>query len=190
LIKDKKKYDVIREKFNDETAKCSLKKNELKKDSIETETENVIKNLDLIQLMKSIKQKDQEYRYDLDTYNSNINKQKKNDKENIISIDSLYRIHEKYIGNSLVGEDLGHVMWLVIQHSDIKTMEKFLPIMHQAFLNQDLSINCLKMTIDRVFSLKYEYQIFGSQFGVDIIDENRINEIALRFILSLSGMFK
>ncbi len=81
MIKDKKKYDVIREKFNDETAKCSLKKNELKKDSIETETENVIKNLDLIQLRKSIKQKDQEYRYDLDTYNSNINKQKKNDKE-------------------------------------------------------------------------------------------------------------
>ena len=58
-------------------------------------------------------------------------------------------------------------MWAVIQHSNIETMEKYLPIMHEAIKKGNLSEGTIKLTIDRIYCAKYNYQPFGSQFGGD-----------------------
>ena len=61
----------------------------------------------------------------------------------------------------------------MIQHAQVETMGRYLPVVHQAFLSGELAAGPLKMLIDRYYGLKYGYQIFGSQtgFGFDLADE-------------------
>lgn len=98
-------------------------------------------------------------------------KQRPFDIHNEQSIDSLYAVYKTYIGKTLVGKDYESVMWSVIQHSDIHTMERYLPEISKAVGQGELSAEPLKMLIDRVYAAKYHYQIFGSQRGVPIADE-------------------
>ncbi len=120
-------------------------------------------DLALVQLIHHISEDDQKYRKvsgDIDW-----SKQTPLDKRNMQLIDSLYNNKHTYIGRSLVGKELESTMWAVIQHSKIETMEKYLPIMHAAVKKGELSEGTIKLTIDRIYCDKYNYQPFGSQFG-------------------------
>jgi hypothetical protein len=97
-------------------------------------------------------------------------KQRPYDIKNEHLIDSLYAIYKIYIGKTLVGQDYESVMWLVIQHSDINTMEKYLPEVSKAVEQKELPAGPLKMLVDRIYVIKYHYQIFGSQGGVPVAD--------------------
>lgn len=92
-------------------------------------------------------------------------------------IDSLYAVYKTYIGKTLVGKDYESVMWSVIQHSDIHTMERYLPEINKAVGQKELSPELLKMLIDRVYAVKYHYQIFGSQVGVPVADEKTKSDV-------------
>lgn len=159
-------YDSLIGKF----AEVVENKHEIRLNPSEYALEN---NLDtvLVALMAHLNEKDQEFRM------SDMGKQQLIDEENIQIIDSLYSLHKKYIGNSLVGGEYQHVMWAVIQHSDLGHQEKYLPVVHEGVINGELPKTPLKMLIDRVYMKKYGYQIFGSQSGGDLADDATIEKV-------------
>ena len=120
-------------------------------------------DLSLVRLFHQISEDDQRYRKisgDVDW-----SKQTPLDEKNLRLIDSLYNNQHTYFGKTLVGEKLSNTMWLVIQHSNIEKMEKYLPIIHQAVTEKELGATPLKMLIDRIYCARSGHQPFGSQFG-------------------------
>ncbi|MFK7773801.1 MAG: hypothetical protein AB8F94_16745 [Saprospiraceae bacterium] len=120
-------------------------------------------NIELVQLLHQISEDDQKYRKVRGEVDWSM--QTPLDKKNMQLIDSLYNNQHTYIGKSMVGKELESTMWAVIQHSKIETMEKYLPIMHAAVKKGELSEGTIKLTIDRIYCAKYNYQPFGSQLG-------------------------
>lgn len=131
----------------------------------------------LVKSIALIEQKDQEHR----TGDQDLAKQYKIDKENMVLIDSLYGQYKTYIGKSLVGDKFDHVMWLVVQHSDLATQERYLGVIHEAVISNELNSTPLKMLIDRIYSKKYGYQIFGSQAGVGLGNDKEIADVKLKY---------
>lgn len=142
-------------------------------------------NLDynLVKLISMIKENDQKYRTSLELFRKNTVVQQKIDSINLHKIDSLYKIHQNYIGKSLVGKKFDFVMWAVIQHSNIKKMKEYLPIIHQAVINEQLPITPLKMLIDRINQIENGYQIFGSQGGIEIAHDSIRNKVIKQYNL-------
>lgn len=116
----------------------------------------------LVTLIHEIAENDQRYRGDEVV---DWSQQTPLDKQNMQLIDSLYQKHQRYIGQSLVGEKLASTMWAIVQHATIEDMEQYLPIIHQAVQAGELHPTPLKMLLDRIYSIKYGYQFFGSQGG-------------------------
>ncbi|PQV48918.1 hypothetical protein CLV33_104124 [Jejuia pallidilutea] len=178
--KDMVKFDdKIPELYNQYYKSCnSEQKGNKNLDIDEYITDNKLNN-DLVKLINIINIDDQKYRgSDEQTYNT---RQPELDKQNQKLIDSLFSEHKKYIGISLVGEKFESVMWSVIQHSNLEMMEKYLPIIQKAVQDKELNKTPFKMLIDRIYSQKHDYQIFGSQIGVKNADEKTRNEIIKRY---------
>lgn len=119
-------------------------------------------NAKLVTIIHRIAENDQQYRGDevIDW-----SKQTPLDHQNLQLIDSLYQQYKCYIGESLVGKELTSTMWSVIQHSTIEDMERYLPVVHQGVQAGELHPTPLKMLLDRIHTIKYGYQFFGSQGG-------------------------
>ena len=133
-------------------------------------------DLNLVKLIDEIKIDDQKFRspYIHD-------KQKALDDQNLKLIDSLFDVHKQYVGKSLVGDKYDFVMWMVIQHSNIESMKKYLPIIQNAVKKGELHSTPFKMLIDRVYTIENGYQIFGSQGGVEIITDAEERERIIKF---------
>jgi len=173
----------IPEVYNHQIQKC--KSIMIVEDKINLDNYSTENNLDLrlVKIMSKIRINDQLYRGSDLEYKTNLTKQNKLDLNNIRIVDSLFIEHKKYIGKSLVGEKFETGMWAVIQHSNIEMMEKYLPIIQKAVKNNEIHLTTLKMLIDRVYGLKYGYQIFGSQngFGFELADDKKRKEIELKY---------
>lgn len=170
-IKNNPKYDLIRQNYNKQLQAC--KKGIPAKTTFDLAEYCERKNLDinLVKLMDKIKQEDEIYReQNWDQYQL---KQKVIDQKNQQLIDSLFQVYGSYLGRSLVGKKYENVMWSVIQHSNVMMMEMYLPVIHKAYLDNEIEAGPLKMLIDRYYGLEYGYQIFGSQqgFGFRLADE-------------------
>lgn len=177
-IKNKEKYAPIILRWEVEMARC-----------VET-GEGIMENLDaeqyakengfdlpLVLLLDEVAERDRRHRkkkYDAD-------KQMPLDRENERIIDSLYLAHGDYVGRSLVGEKMMHVMWLVVQHSRAETMERYLPIIAAAVKKDELNETPLRMLIDRVYVNRTGKQVFGSQGGVGLLPEKKRKEIEQAF---------
>ncbi len=171
-FKDKVEFDdTIPDLYNKYYDAC-------RKDEIKEENFSLIdyirrNNLDssLVKVIHQIDEDDQKYR-SADDEGFRL-KQPILDEQNQILIDSLFVTYRRYLGESLVGEKYSHTMWSVIQHSNLKMMEKYLPIIGEAVDNNELEVTPFKMLIDRVYGLKYGYQVFGSQsgFGFEMADD-------------------
>ena len=108
---------------------CSkIEQKEEKSDFKEYAAKNKL-DLELVELMDRVGEDDQKYRMMKEV---DWSKQTPLDRRNLEIVDSLYQKYGKYIGKDLVGEKFEAVMWAVIQHSKIESMEKYLPIIHQA----------------------------------------------------------
>ncbi|MEI6172467.1 MAG: DUF6624 domain-containing protein [Bacteroidota bacterium] len=95
-------------------------------------------------------------------------KLRKTDSINTVRITSII---DKYgwLGADVVG-DLGNsTFFAVIQHSDLKTQEKYLPIMREAVKNGRARADQLALLEDRVALKEGRRQIYGSQLGMDPI---------------------
>ena len=64
---------------------------------------------------------------------------------------------------SVVKEDAALTVFLVIQHADLETQKKYLPIMKEAANNREADWSSLALLIDRVNLGEGKEQIYGSQ---------------------------
>ena len=67
-------------------------------------------------------------------------------------------------GKSLVGRSGSLAAFLVIQHSDLATMQKYLPLMRQAVAQGELEKQNLALVEDRVLTFQDKPQLYGSQY--------------------------
>ncbi len=91
---------------------------------------------------------------------------RKKDVENLIKVKTIL---DKYgwIGPDEVGEEGSSTLFLVIQHSDQKTQEKYLPMMREAVKKGNAFASDLALLEDRVALGQGKKQIYGSQMNQD-----------------------
>jgi hypothetical protein len=134
-------------------------------------------NKELIAILDSIYQEDQKYRIQLDE----IEKEFGGESDEVESLwkiinekDSLNQIVVKNIldengwpGVDVVGENGNTTIFLVIQHSDLATQEKYLPMMRQAVKEGNAFAKDFAYLEDRVALRKGGKQIYGTQVELD-----------------------
>jgi hypothetical protein len=137
---------------------------------------------DLVREIVEILEDDQRHRRPL------LEEQAALDAANQARIDALFEHYGAYIGRSLVGEELDYVMFLVIQHSHLEYMERYLPYVQQAVATGELGdVTPLKMLLDRIYYAREGYQIFGSQGPVPIADEETRRLIMETYAIPQNG---
>lgn len=88
------------------------------------------------------------------------------DSVNLVKVTAIL---DKYgwLGPDVVGRDGSSALFLVIQHSDLKVQEKYLPMMREAVKNGKAHGSSLALLEDRVALRQGKKQIYGSQIGMD-----------------------
>lgn len=151
----------------------------LKKISVARDSAEANYNKPLVRKLDSIYDDDQKYRLQLDEIEKNpsipktLAAKKKDSLWKIINIkdrSNLLKVKEiidKYgwLGPDEIGETGNSTLFLVIQHSDQYTQEKYLPIMREAVKNKKAHPEHLALLEDRVAIGKGRKQIYGSQVG-------------------------
>jgi len=104
------------------------------------------------------------------------------DSLNTIKVSSII---DKYgwLGSDIIGEKGNSTLFIVIQHSDLKTQEKYLPLMTAALKEGKISGSELAILIDRIEMNHGRPQIYGSQIQrkngqfvlYPILDEENVN---------------
>ena len=126
-------------------------------------------------LLDSILIADQKYRQELDTvknkFGKNSNEIKnhwkkinKTDSSNLVVVKSVINIYG-WLGPKDIGQKANLALFLVIQHSNTATQEKYLPIMEKAVKNGKAHSADFALLTDRVKLGKKELQVYGSQIG-------------------------
>jgi len=131
----------------------------------------------LITLLDSIHDEDQKYRKQIDA----IEKEHGGDSDEIkdywkkihivdsvnLTIVSKILDERGWLGSKIIGGSGNMTLFLVIQHSDQQTQEKYLPMMREAVKNGNASASGLALLEDRVALKQGKKQIYGSQIGTD-----------------------
>jgi outer membrane protein OmpA-like peptidoglycan-associated protein len=156
----------------------SLQKDKRWKPILETIKQNKEKqeaklNRPLIKMLDSIKLEDQQYRSrinDIEVNYGSDSKEIKNLWKIINEKDSMNLIKVKavldnygWLGPDVIGAEGNLTLFLVIQHSDRKTREKYLPIMREAVKTGNAQSSALALLEDRVALEQGKEQIYGSQ---------------------------
>lgn len=127
----------------------------------------------LVAILDTIYQEDQKIRLSLDTIKQQFGYQSKEvqaieklmaekDSANLIKVKKI--LHENgWPGRDVIGYRGNLTLFLVIQHSDIKTQEKYLPMVRDAVGKGKADANWLALLEDRVAIRQGRKQIFGSQ---------------------------
>lgn len=71
-----------------------------------------------------------------------------------------------WVGKSLIGSQANQTLFLVIQHSDLKTQQKYLPMMRDAVKKGNANASSLALLEDRVALRERHKQIYGSQISM------------------------
>ena len=88
------------------------------------------------------------------------------------------------VGRDKVGDAVG-TFWAVIQHSDVNTQKKYLPLFHEAAQKGDISKEGVAMMEDRINMFEGKPQRYGSQIEEDergnprlyqLLDESKVDE--------------
>ena len=157
---------------NDNRWKPLLEKIKQNKDKAEANL-----NKPLVAILDSIYVEDQMYRQQIDGIEKKYDWESKemkdhwkiiNEKDsiNLIKVKSIL---DKYgwLGADVVGGQGNSTLFLVIQHSDQATQEKYLPMMREAVKNGKAQGSSLALLEDRVALGQGKRQIYGSQIGRD-----------------------
>lgn len=72
-----------------------------------------------------------------------------------------------WVGKDKVGAQANSALFLVIQHSDLETQKKYLPMMKEAVTKGNASAGSLALLIDRIEIREGRKQIYGSQIGIN-----------------------
>lgn len=84
------------------------------------------------------------------------------DRINLLKIEKILD-SKGWVGKDKVGEQAGVTFFAVIQHSDLKTQQKYLPLMRQAVNKGDASGGNLALLEDRIALREGRKQVYGSQ---------------------------
>ena len=134
-------------------------------------------NLDkpLVRILDTIYQEDQKYRLQIDSIEKKFGWKSPemqnlwkiiNEKDSINLIRVTKILDERgWLGADIVGRQGNSTLFLVIQHSDLKIQEKYLPMMRDAVTNKKASSSSLALLEDRVALGQGKKQIYGSQIG-------------------------
>ncbi|KYH07158.1 hypothetical protein A1704_00315 [Chryseobacterium cucumeris] len=88
------------------------------------------------------------------------------DSINLIKVKKI--LDEKgWVGKDKVGAQANSALFLVIQHSDLETQKKYLPMMKEAVTKGNASPGSLALLIDRIEIREGRKQIYGSQIGIN-----------------------
>ena len=100
-----------------------------------------------------------------------------------------------WLGPKIVGREGAMAIFLVIQHSDLATQKKYLPIIEKAANTGEADYSFYAYLIDRIRKKEGKKQIYGTQTAIDSItkkyviypieDEKNVNERRLKAGLSL-----
>ncbi len=147
---------------------------------------------ELIQMGKD----DQKFRTEIQEYSKKGNydspkvkelwkKQAAIDSKNLKRSEEIIAQHG-YPSKTQVGKKAAKSIFLIIQHSELKYQEKYIPLFHKAVGNGDLDMKTLALMIDRIEVRRGRPQIYGTQIGTDqktgklkfdpIVDELKINQ--------------
>ena len=135
---------------------------------------------ELIYKLDNLLREDQKLRKEKDT--EKLKEQSEFDKVNILIAESILTKYG-YPGRKMVGEKFDFVIWIVLQHADLSFQEKYLPVIVKAVNEGELGKTPLRMLLDRIYSKKTGFQIFGSQVGVPFSDNKTIEEVKLKYEL-------
>lgn len=136
-------------------------------------------NLDkpLVTILDTIYQEDQKYRQQIneieEKYGWKSDEMKahwkiinEKDSINLIKIKKILDV-QGWLGPDVIGEQGNSTLFLVIQHSDLKTQEKYLPMMREAVSKGNARQSSLALLEDRVALGQGKKQIYGSQISQD-----------------------
>ena len=136
-------------------------------------------NLDkpLVAILDSIHIEDQKYRKQIDGIQKQYGSDSKEmtahwkmigikDSINLIKIQEILDT-KGWLGSDIIGQQGNQTLFLVIQHSDLKIQEKYLPMMREAVKKGKASGSSLALLEDRVALRQGKKQIYGSQIGMD-----------------------
>lgn len=138
-------------------------------------------NKPLAAMLDTIYMEDQNYRKqigDIEKKYGRESKEMQNHWKLIIEKDSINLIKVKnildtygWLGADVVGGQGNSALFLVIQHSDLPTQEKYLPMMREAVKNGKAQGSSLALLEDRVALGQGRKQIYGSQIGRDPVTQ-------------------
>jgi hypothetical protein len=136
-------------------------------------------NLDkpLVAMLDTIYRDDQQYRMQADSIEKQYGWQSQQvqslwqtihekDSVNLIKVEKILQ-ERGWLGADVVGDQGNITLFLVIQHSNLKTQEKYLPMMREAVKNGKASGSELALLEDRVAIGEGRRQVYGSQIGRD-----------------------
>lgn len=86
-------------------------------------------------------------------------------KQDSISSNKLITILDNYgwLGKSRIGNTANQTIWLTIQHSDLKTQEKYLPLLKESVKNGESEGWHLAFLEDRILMRNKKKQLYGTQ---------------------------
>lgn len=152
-----------------------VQSNEANQVRIKSERANIDKALAAI--LDTIHQEDQEYRFKLNEIEKKFGKESDelkscwkiiNEKDSINLITVKRILDDRgWLGPDIVGEQGADALFLVIQHSDLETQIKYLPMLKEAVKIGDAKASNWATMIDRVALWSGEKQIYGTQLSWD-----------------------
>ena len=142
---------------------------------------------DLMLQLDSIQVEDQKYRLMFDSVqvkhglnskemNALVKRMNTADSINLIKVRRILDEHG-WLGQEQIGVQRNGTLFLVIQHSDLPTQEKYLPLMRQAVQDGKAQANQLALLEDRVALRQGKKQIYGSQIIQDMNGNYSISPI-------------
>lgn len=155
-------------------------------------------NISLISQLDTIHQEDQKYRLRIDELLRKSRTESENmelitlhelmNEKDSINLLQIEKILNKYgwLGADVIGDQGNTTLFLVIQHSDLKTQLKYLPMMREAVKNGNAKGDDFALLEDRIAMRQGKRQIYGSQIKIDdetgefyvypIIEPEKVNE--------------
>jgi hypothetical protein len=135
-------------------------------------------NKALVAQLDSIYTEDQKYRVQLEEINKKFGWESKEmkahwelttraDSANLVKVKAILDTHG-WLGADVIGAQGNRTLFLVIQHSNQATQEKYLPMMREAVRNGKAQGSSLALLEDRVALGQGKRQIYGSQISTDM----------------------
>lgn len=153
-------------------------------------------NKSLIVQLDTIHKLDQHYRHQMsqilkiygaqsEEFLTNVLQTNKTDSLNLIEVEKILDEHG-WLGADVIGEQGNRTLFLVIQHSDLETQLKYLPMMREAEKLGNINRKDFALLEDRIALGQGERQIYGSQIIADydtgeyyvypLIEPEKVNE--------------